>query len=170
MNRLTTVAVAGVAMLASVADVGAQESQYAWARVLDVQPVTRLVRTEVPHRECRTEEVTRRGSGANPTGALLAGALIGGVVGNQIGSGSGRRAATAAGVLIGSGMGHSSATSAPRTSVEQRCEVYTEIHEEERFDGYRVSYEYGGAAYVTRTDRHPGDRIRVQVSVRPASF
>jgi uncharacterized protein YcfJ len=128
------------------------------------------VRTEVPRRDCRTEEVTRIGSGANPTGAMLAGALIGGVVGNQIGSGSGRRAATAAGVLLGGGLGHSSAVSTPRTTVEQRCERYFEFHEEERFDGYRVSYEYGGAAYVTRTARHPGDRIRVQVSVRPVPF
>ncbi|MEX0900069.1 MAG: glycine zipper 2TM domain-containing protein [Gammaproteobacteria bacterium] len=168
MEKLALLAM-GIAGLA-IAPASVAQDQYAWARVLDVQPITRLVRTEVPHRECRTEEVTRHGSGANPTGAMLAGALIGGVVGNQVGSGSGRRVATAAGVLIGSGMGHSSATNTPRTSIEERCEVYTEIQEEERFDGYRVSYEYGGAAYVTRTTQHPGDRIRVQVSVRPASF
>ena len=169
MNRIALLAAVGVSGLV-IAPASIAQEQYAWARVLDVQPITRVVRTEVPMRDCRTEEVTRNGSGANPTGAMLAGALIGGVVGNQIGSGSGRRAATAAGVLIGGGLGHSSAVSTPRTSVERRCEVYSEIHEETRFDGYRVHYEYGGAAYVTRMADHPGDRIRVQVSVRPAPF
>ena len=169
MNKISLLTAVGLSGLVLAPAAAAQE-QYAWARVLDVQPITRVVRTEVPHRECRTEQVTRQGSGANPTGAMLAGALIGGVVGNQIGSGGGRRAATAAGVLIGSGMGHSSAVNTPRTAVEERCEVYTEIREDERFDGYRVSYEYGGAAVTEGAAQHPGDRIRVQVSVRPASF
>ena len=168
MNRFASLTLAAGALLAIAPTAVMADTQYAWARVLDVQPVTRVVRTEVPYRECRTEEVTRETRGGS-AGSVLAGALIGGVVGNQIGSGNGRRAATAAGVLIGSGIGAQSA-STPRTTVEERCELYTEIREEERPDGYRVTYEYGGSAYVTRTARDPGDRIRVQVSVRPASF
>lgn len=170
MKRLATITITAIAALGA-APAALADTQYAWARVLDVQPVTRVVRTEVPYRQCRTEEVTRAGRGGSSAGSVLAGALIGGVVGNQIGSGNGRRAATAAGVLIGSGIGaEHAANAAPRTTVEERCELYTEIREEERADGYRVTYEYGGAAYVTRTARDPGDRIRVQVSVRPASF
>ena len=96
MNKIALLAAVGVSGLA-IAPASIAQAQYAWARVLDVEPITRVVRTETPMRECRTEEVTRNGSGANPTGAMLAGALIGGVVGNQIGSGSGRRVATAAG-------------------------------------------------------------------------
>ena len=34
-------------------------------------------------------------------------------------------------------------------------------------DGYLVDYEYNGRVYSTRTRRHPGDRIRVTVSVSP---
>lgn len=173
MNKIAMVGIAGLMGLAAAPGALAQTDQYAWARVTDVQPIVRVVRTETPRRECYTEEVTRTGQQRNPTGSTLAGAVIGGVVGNQVGSGSGRRAATAAGALIGAGVGSSSANRAnatPQTTVEQRCNVYTEFHEEERVDGYRVSYEYGGAAYVTRMARDPGDRIRVQVSVRPASF
>jgi uncharacterized protein YcfJ len=36
-----------------------------------------------------------------------------------------------------------------------------------RVVGYDVTYEYMGRQFVTRTDYHPGDRIRVRVDVRP---
>jgi uncharacterized protein YcfJ len=31
---------------------------------------------------------------------------------------------------------------------------------------YDVTYEYAGQQYTTRTNYHPGDRIRVRVDVR----
>jgi uncharacterized protein YcfJ len=33
--------------------------------------------------------------------------------------------------------------------------------------GYDVTYEYAGRSFRTRTNYHPGDRIRVRVDVRP---
>ena len=36
-----------------------------------------------------------------------------------------------------------------------------------RVSGYDVTYEYGNRTYHTRTDYHPGDRIRIRVDVRP---
>ena len=33
--------------------------------------------------------------------------------------------------------------------------------------GYDVTYEYANRTYRTRTDYHPGDRIRVRVDVQP---
>ncbi|BCT92877.1 membrane protein [Lysobacter helvus] len=36
-----------------------------------------------------------------------------------------------------------------------------------RVIGYDVTYEYMGRQFVTRTDYHPGDKIRVRVDVRP---
>ena len=36
-----------------------------------------------------------------------------------------------------------------------------------RVSGYDVTYEYGNRTYHTRTDHHPGDRIRIRVDVRP---
>ena len=32
---------------------------------------------------------------------------------------------------------------------------------------YDVTYEYAGRTYTTRTNHHPGDRMRVRVDVRP---
>ena len=34
-------------------------------------------------------------------------------------------------------------------------------------ESYDVTYEYAGQQYTTRTNYHPGDRIRVRVDVRP---
>ena len=39
----------------------------------------------------------------------------------------------------------------------------------ERIVGYRVGYRYGGASYVRTMREHPGEAVRVRVSVRPAT-
>lgn len=174
MNGKIALAVSGVlgGMLAlGVVTEASASGRYAYANVIDVQPVVRTVRVEQPRRECWSEQVTRHDN-RNAAGAMILGGLIGGIIGNQVGNGSGRQLATAAGAVIGTSIGHDRASRdvRPRTSVERRCNTYTEYHSEERVDGYRVTYEYGGAAYVTRMRHPPGDRIRVQVSVRPSSY
>ena len=40
-------------------------------------------------------------------------------------------------------------------------------YDDERLAGYDVTYEYANRTYRTRTDYHPGDRIRVRVDVQP---
>jgi len=115
---------------------------------------------------------TRRSSG-NAAGATRAGAIIGGVIGSQFGSGSGRAAATAAGGVIGSSIAsdnarRSSTTGRVKQPVKQ-CDISYETHEEERIDGYRVTYVYRGTEYRTRMRRHPGERIKVRVLVEPVS-
>src|SRR5688572_7652173 len=129
---------------------------YEYAKVVDVQPLTRQVRVSAPQRECWDE--TRVDPGYNtagyggprtPAGGALLGAVIGGVLGHQIGSGRGRDAATAAGVVIGAGLGHQqaqrriAAANAPpqpaREYTVQRCETRYTNTVEERIDGYRVT-------------------------------
>lgn len=44
---------------------------------------------------------------------------------------------------------------------------YDDYYDDRRVSGYDVTYEYAGRTYHTRTDHHPGDRIRVRVDVRP---
>ena len=53
--------------------------------------------------------------------------------------------------------------------IVERCETRSEVREEERIDGYRVTYEYNGRVYTTRTKRDPGDELRVRVAVSPAN-
>jgi uncharacterized protein YcfJ len=112
------------------------------------------------------------GSGAS----TLVGAIIGGVVGHQFGSGRGNDAATVAGTVIGAAIGNDAAKrryGASYRTVEysrpvERCETRMTSHREERIDGYRVVYKYHGQKYETRMPYDPGREIRVRVDIRPA--
>ena len=49
------------------------------------------------------------------------------------------------------------------------CETRYEYEERDRVEGFRVTYVYDGETYTTRTAYDPGDRIRVEVKVRPVT-
>jgi uncharacterized protein YcfJ len=158
-----------------------RDGAYEYARVVDVQPLTRRVRVSTPQRECwdesRYDERDNR-NGPMPRGSAggaVLGAVIGGVLGHQIGHGRGRDAATAAGVVIGAAVGSKQAerrngygSVPPREYTVQRCETRYHDEWEERTDGYRVTYVYNGRRQVTELPYRPGDRIRVRVDVSPA--
>ena len=163
---------------------GPPVSDYAYARVVDVDPIVRHVRISEPRRECWTEtryedvSYTERvgpRAKANP-GAMILGGIIGAAVGNQIGHGDGRRAATVAGAVIGTAIGHDASSrraqnervvTESRPYDAERCEVRYDERVEERIDGYRVTYEYNGIRQTTQLPYDPGDRIRVRVDVQP---
>ena len=161
---------------------GPPASDYAYARVVDVDPIVRHVRITEPKRECwtetRSEDVSYTesvGPRSRPSpGAMILGGIIGAAVGNQIGHGDGRRAATVAGAVIGTAIGHN-ASSRPEQRVvtesrpyeAEHCEVRNDERFEDRIDGYRVTYEYNGIRQTTQLPYDPGDRIRVRVDVQP---
>src|SRR5690625_7021681 len=77
----------------------AGSTSYETARVVDVQPIVDIERTPVDREVCRQQEVlVEKRHSHTPT---ILGAIVGGVVGNQFGGGSGRRAATVAGAALG---------------------------------------------------------------------
>jgi uncharacterized protein YcfJ len=94
------------------------------------------------------------------------------VIGHQFGGGSGKDAATAAGAFIGAN--HAAANTyqgrrvVEREVYETRCETVRPVRYEGRLEGYDVTYRYHGHLYHTRTRAHPGQRIKVRVSVAPA--
>jgi uncharacterized protein YcfJ len=153
---------------------------YDYARVVDVQPLTTRVRISTPQRECWDETRYDQGGydagphGPQVAGSTLLGAVIGAAIGNQIGHGHGRKAATAGGAVIGAAIGHQQgmrrygANTPAQPYTVQRCE--TRYHDEwqERVDAYRVTYLYHGHRQVTELPYRPGERIRVRVDVRPA--
>lgn len=151
---------------------------YDYARVLEARPIVRQVRIQVPVQECWQETVYREHhSHAGTVGPAIAGGLIGGAIGHQFGSGSGRRAMTVVGALVGSAIAHDVAhaqgagsTHARTAYPVERCETRYDLRTEERVEGYHVTYRYKGRVYATRTVDHPGKRIRVRVDVRPAAY
>ncbi len=149
--------------------------RFDYAPVEQVEPLVRYVTVKTPVRECWTEteyvevQPRRRGNG----GAALVGAIIGGVVGNQFGSGRGNDAATVAGSLIGAAVGADAGRRNGRRAEVyaqpvERCATTMQEHQEERIDGYRVTYRYNGQRFVTEMPYDPGREIRVRVDVRPA--
>ena len=91
--------------------------------------------------------------------------------GRRINKGRAAGPATVAGTLIGAAIGHDHASSHHRGheqfTHETRCTTYTDYHEEERIDGYRVTYQYRGQTLHTRLPYDPGATLRVRVQITP---
>lgn len=148
---------------------GYQGPQYDYAKVVSATPVTQIIETSRPERECWQEEVVHEARGGSDLGGLVLGGVVGGVIGNRFGGGNGKKVATVAGSIAGAALGQEM-TRGPShgyTTYEDRCRTYRVRQTEERLVGYDVVYRYNGQEYMTRTDRHPGSRIQVQVSVTP---
>ncbi len=174
-SAIVTGAVLGV-MVSGLTQAG---THYERARVVDVQPLYKTVSYTVPVEQCHEERVAyhqpyhRR---ASATGPIL-GAIIGGAVGNAVGhSSTNKKVGTVVGAVLGGSIGADVArhqrrqyhSEEVRYRTEEVCRVSSEVREEERADGYRVSYVFGGETYTTRMNRDPGDSIRVRVRVSPA--
>lgn len=150
-----------------------------YAEVIDSQPIYRDVRVTVPREECSQERVVyddgNRGGNNDGVGAVL-GAVVGGVVGNRFGQGSGRALATAAGAVVGASAGASIGRNTgggdrePSYGYEERCVTVQDSRYESRVEAYDVRYRYHGRIYDTRLPYDPGDRLAVEVNVRPAAY
>ena len=133
--------------------------------VTEVQPLTRVVSVERPHRSCNTVEVPVYGNvgGGASAGDVLGGMIIGGLLGKGV---SGNDKGAAAGAVIG---GMISADKNTQQGIigyrqENRCttEYITEL--QERNAGYRVTIEVEGNTIQTVTDRkyRVGQRVEVR--------
>jgi uncharacterized protein YcfJ len=145
------------------------------ARVTHVEPIYRTVRVSSPERECWNEprRYQQRYSQSDSYTPAIAGGVVGGVIGNQFGGGSGKKILTVAGALLGGSIANDYNNRGKQYSddyyEEEQCRVSNRYREEERLDGYRVTYKYNGKTYTTRMDHDPGQRIPVEVSVMPQS-
>ncbi len=153
-----------------------------FAQVVSSRPIIRQVAVTEPRRQCWDEQVSYREpapvAGSNVAGSNVAGAIIGGVIGgvagHQFGGGSGRAVATGVGAVVGAGLGSHAGEyprgGAMRTGTETRCETVDDRRFEDRIDGYDVTYRYNGNLYQTTMPYDPGNRIAVDVDVRPARY
>ncbi len=150
---------------------------YDYARVIKSEPIIRSVTVTTPVQECwnDTEYYTVAHRPAGTAGGAIIGAIIGGVIGNQFGHGHHRDQATVFGTLAGAAIGSEVAlakaggyATTQHSRQVRRCETNYANHQEERIDGYRVTYVYNGQKYATRMPTDPGRRLRIRVDVRPA--
>lgn len=190
MNKLVLPLCAVVSLAATQAAAGSRHDDngyradrgYEYAKVLAAEPIYRSVRIEEPRRECWDEQVVyedRRDDYwmSNGAAGAIVGAIAGGVAGHQFGKGRGKDAATAVGAIIGAGVGQRVAIQnsrpyerAQRVSYEERCRTVSAYRTEQRVEGYDVTYRYGGRMYHTTLPYDPGERLAVDVDVRPARY
>lgn len=118
--------------------------------------------------------------GGTNTGATIAtviGGIAGAVLGSKVGGGSGTYAASALGSMVGGMAGRQVYESTQQRNRQSTVEVCDPVPVGDGYNSYPtgnaqagsydVTYEYAGRTYRTRTNYHPGDRIRVRVDVRP---
>ncbi|MEO0438156.1 MAG: hypothetical protein AAF098_14750 [Pseudomonadota bacterium] len=151
------------------------ESTIVQAPVVAVQPIYETVTERIPHQICREERVRvverdRRGS-LTPT---LVGAVVGGTVAGVLGNNSRRRDVIAgAGAILGASIGNDVGRNRRHGNgyyvTEDVCTTEYELRDQERVNGYRVSYRYAGGVYKTFSRRDPGETIAVRVSLEPLS-
>ncbi len=145
------------------------------ARVRTVNPQYENV--VVPRNECTNQWVTEPQPVASSRnyGGLALGGIAGAALGNQIGGGRGRQAATAVGAVVGAlagehlahqnGLGGYPQAAPLQQRQVQTCRTVNDT--QSRLTGYQVEYEYRGQIYSTVTRENPGRTLPVRVSVAP---
>ncbi|MDH3377889.1 MAG: glycine zipper 2TM domain-containing protein, partial [Gammaproteobacteria bacterium] len=100
----------------------------------------------------------------------IVGGVIGGALGTQFGHGTGKKLATIGGAAIGASVGRDIQNKqGGHTVVQEVCHEETGYRYEDRVIGWRVTYEYDGQPYITRTASDPGDTIKLHVLIQPES-
>jgi uncharacterized protein YcfJ len=124
-----------------------------------------------PQQRCwveRQQVVQNRGDANVP--AALAGALIGGILGHQVGGGTGRDIATAGGLIagaaVGANVGRDSNGQQVQTQNVQRC---TNEPSQAKPEFWDVSYEFRGQEHRIQMTNPPGPTVTVNQAGEPRS-
>lgn len=166
MNKsmLTGVIAGAVAVTAIGGVAGYRALTPKFAEVLAVEPVTETVRT--PREDCGDVAVSEQAPVKDPhriTGTAV-GAVAGGLLGSQVGGGSGRTLATVAGAAAGGYAGHQVQKNIQEKSTVSRTETRCKTVYDSRTEtvGYDVRYRLGDEEGLVRMDHPPGPRIPVK--------
>lgn len=167
-------------------------SAYDYAKVVEVNPVVETYQVNNPVEKCWDERrpvhesrySERRHKSRTPE---IFGAIIGAAVGNQLGKrggGKARDVATVAGAVLGGSVARDikkenqrrrdyygddrrGRYETTRYETVQQCEVRDSYTTREEVVGYDVAYKYRGNIFHTQMGEHPGDKIKVKVTVDP---
>lgn len=135
-----------------------------YAEVIAVTPVYKSV--SVPQDECHDQLVSaqRPTNDPNQIVGTVAGAVIGGLAGNQVGDGDGKKAATVGGAVAGGYAGKRIQEGMQDRNVDQVnervCETTLNSHSEQA--GYNVTYLLDGQEKAVWMSDDPGRRIPVE--------
>lgn len=134
-----------------------------YAEVLAVQPIKETIKT--PREVCKDVAVTRQApvKDQHQIAGTAIGAVVGGLLGNQVGGGNGKKIATVAGAVGGGYAGNKVQEGMQErdtyTTTETRCNTVTDTSE--KLVGYDVKYQVDGKVGQVRMDRDPGSQIPV---------
>jgi len=132
-----------------------------YAQVVNVEEVRDTVNT--PREVCEDVAVTMKApvQDEHKIAGTAIGAVVGGLLGNQVGGGSGKKIATVAGAAAGGYAGNKVQGNMQDrdtyTTNERRCQTVTDS--QQHVIGYDVTYMIGDQEGTVRMDEKPGDRI-----------
>jgi len=131
------------------------------AEVLSVEPaITQIAQTE---EVCRDVEVVHQKAPRDEhrVAGTATGAVLGGLLGNQVGGGNGKKIATVVGAVAGGIAGNKvqqrTQANDTYTTMESQCENVTNYVD--RVIGYDVTYRIGEQQGSIRMDQQPGETI-----------
>ena len=151
----TNTLLVGLVALISVTCAQAQEV----GKVISSTPIIQQV--AVPRQVCNNQQVVTEGQKSGAGAAM--GAIAGGAIGNNMGQGSGRAAATMLGLFGGAILGDKiEGPSAPEVRNVQNCSQ--QMFYENRTMAYNVVYEFAGKQYTVQMPQDPGPTVRLQIT------
>ncbi|MOA00050.1 hypothetical protein D3C78_1193940 [compost metagenome] len=160
----TVLGAIGVTAGGAVATYSLVDRAPSYAEVIAVQPVKETIKT--PREVCKDVTVThqRPVKDQHQIAGTAIGAVVGGLLGNQIGGGTGKKIATVAGAVGGGYAGNKVQEGMQArdtyTTTETRCST---VHDtSQKVVGYDVKYMLDGKAGQVRMDHDPGAQIPVQ--------
>ncbi len=131
------------------------------AVVVSAKPLMRTVK--IPRQDCHDEEVTHT-KPVKDQNRLIGtgiGALVGGVLGHQVGGGNGKTLATVVGAGAGGYAGNKIQEKVQQgdtyKTTEQRCNTVYDSKQEPA--GFDVVYEYKGERHHVHTKEDPGSSL-----------
>ncbi|KPZ11413.1 glycine zipper 2TM domain-containing protein [Pseudomonas syringae group genomosp. 3] len=134
-----------------------------YADVLAVEPINQQIKT--PREVCKDVTVTRQAPVKDQhqiVGSVI-GAVAGGLLGNQVGGGNGKKLATVAGAVGGGYAGNKVQEGMQErdtyTTTQNRCTTVNDVSD--KVVGYNVKYKLNEKVGQVRMASDPGNRIPV---------
>jgi len=160
-----------VALVAFNIAIASAESFTIKGVITDTQPVYKTRTTSIPTQKCWTEDVPIYGNSRQQNGGIsLPGAIIGGIIGNNITKDlpDGGAAGAIIGGLFGNKLMGDQNNQQQITGYRtvEKCSTQYDTQTEEYLAGYRISYTALGLKGTTTRRRNPGVGGNISVVIR----